>query len=267
MRQRLSERRGTELAVRKSDGWSWHQHTDEKGNAWDRLEKELFPSRSPTSAIVDASPPSAIAVASPPSDANAGKLFTEAEMDALGDATVLAPSPAEYKQFKKRKKEKKGGRKKRRWKRKLADAKKEVEKTFDTSHEQPTPVLDKVEEAPTPTKEKANAKCKATPQKAAAPCKAVADKKGDKGVAQKEKGKISKPDQDEPDVVKRYLKLTGISIATKRHRMHSNVYEKERKRVFNFIGDDNLARSRARTLAMSERGRFDAEVKRLNLSD
>ena len=130
MRQRLSERRGTELAVRKSDGWSWHQHTDEVGDEWDRLEKELFPSRSPTSAIVDASPPSAVTVASPSSDANAGKLFTEAEMDALGDATVLAPSPAEYKQIKKRKKEKNGGRKKRRWKRKLADVKKEVEKNL-----------------------------------------------------------------------------------------------------------------------------------------
>ena len=178
MRQRLSERRGTELAVRKSDGWSWHQHTDEKGDEWDRLEKELFPSRSPTSAIVDASPPSAVAVASPSSDANAGKLFTEAEMDALGDATVLAPSPAEYKQIKKRKKEKKGGRKKRRWKRKLADAKKEVEKTLDTSHEQPTPVLDKVEEAATPRR-RLRAKRKATPEKAAAPCK--------EGVAQRKR--------------------------------------------------------------------------------
>ena len=260
MRQRLSERRGTELAVRKSDGWSWHQHTDEEEDEWDMLEKELFPSRSPTSAIVDASPPSAVAVASPSSDANAGKLFTEAEMDALGDATVfLAPSPAEYKQIKKRKKEKKGGRKKRSWKRKLADAKKEVEKTLDTSHEQPTPVLDKVEEAATPTRANAKAKCKATPKKAAAPCK--------EGVAQKEKGKTSKPDPNEHDVVVRYLQLEGISIATKRHRLHSNVYDKERIRVRNSTGDDDLARSKARTLAMSERGRFDAEVTRLKLSD
>ena len=267
MRQRLSERRGTELAVRKSDGWSWHQHTDEKGDAWDRLEKELFPSRSPKRAIVDASPPSAVAVASPSSDANAGKLFTEAEMDALGDATVLAPSPAEYKQIKKRKKQKKGGREKRSWKRKLADVQKEVETRLDASLGQTTPVLDKVEEAATPTKSKANAKCKATPEKAAAPCKAVADKKGDKGVAQEEKGKTSKPDPNEHDVVKRYLQLDGLSIATKRHRLHSNVYDKERIRVRNSTGDDDLARSKARTLARSECGRFDAEVKRLKLSD
>ena len=234
------------------------QHTDEEGDEWDRLEKELFPSRSPTSAIVDASPPSAVAVASPSSDANAGKLFTEAEMDALGDATVLAPSPAEYKQIKKRKKEKKGGRKKRSWKRKLADAKKEVEKTLDTSHEQPTPVLDKVEEAATPRR-RLRAKCKATPEKAAAPCK--------EGVAQKEKGETSKPDPNEHDVVVRYLQLEGISIATKRHRLHSNVYDKERIRVRNSTGDDVFARSKARTLAKKEVGRFDAEVKRLKLSD
>ena len=99
MRQSPSERPCTELAVRQGDGWSWDQHTDEEGDKWNRLEKELFPSRSPKRAIVDASPPSALAVASPSSDANAGKLFTEAEMDALGDATVLAPSPAEYKQI------------------------------------------------------------------------------------------------------------------------------------------------------------------------
>ena len=258
MRQSPSERQCTELAVRQGDGWSWDQHTDEQENEGDRLEKELFPSRSPTSAIVDASPPSAVAVASPSSDANAGKLFTEAEMDALGDATFLAPSPAEYKQIKKRKKEKKGGRKKRSWKRKLADAKKEVEKTLDTSHEQPTPVFDKVEEAATPTRANAKAKCKATPKKAAAPCKAVADKKGDKGVAQEEKGKTSKPDPNEPDVVKRYLQLEGISIATKRRRLHSNVYDKERIIVRNSTGDDDLARSRAGTLARS---------KRLKLSD
>ena len=124
MRQSPSERQCTELAVRQDDGWSWDQHTDEEGDEWDRLEKELFPNRSPTSAIVVASPPSAVAVASPSSVANAGKAFTDAEIDALGDAPAQ-PSPAAYTKLKKQKKRTK--KKKRLLKRELAEAKKAVQ--------------------------------------------------------------------------------------------------------------------------------------------
>ena len=133
-----------------------------------------------------------------------------------------------------------------------------MEKTIDTSLEQPTSVLDKVEEAATPRR-RLRAKCKATPEKAAAPCK--------EGVAQKEKGETSKPDPNEHDVVVRYLQLEGISIKKKRHRLHSNVYDKERIRVRNRTGNDVFARLKARKLAKKEVGRFDAKVKKLKLHD
>ena len=267
MRQTNNERPGTELAVRPplSLAWAPPPHTDEEEDEWDQLEKQLFPNRSPTSAIVVASPPSAVAVASPSSVANAGKAFTDAEIDALGDAPAQ-PSPAAYTQLKKRKKGTK--KKKRLLKRELAEAKKaakskaaqEAKKAAQEAKKaaKKAPVLDKVEEAATPRR-RLRAKCKATPEKAAAPCK--------EGVAQKEKGETSKPDPNEHDVVVRYLQLEGISIKKKRHRLHSNVYDKERIRVRNSTGDDVFARSKARKLAKGEVGRFDAEVKRLKLYD